>query len=81
MPQSSQSRRACPQERVAEATLSLPPLVPLYGAFDPATNCEPRFCSQMLSLLFALHASVTQLAPLHHRTKAVGLYAAVMTVE
>jgi hypothetical protein len=39
-----------------------------------------RGSAQMLSLLFALHASVTQLAPLHRRTKAAGLYALAMTV-
>lgn len=56
-------------------------MAPLIGAFGPATNSEPRFCSQKLSLLFALHASVTRPAPLHHRTKATGLYATAMTVE
>jgi len=49
-------------------------------AFDPASNCDPRFCVQMLWLLFALHASVTQSAQLHRRTKAAGPYAPTMTM-
>ena len=40
------------------------------GAFGPVINDYPRFRAQKLSLLFALLASVSQLKPLHHRTKA-----------
>ena len=53
--------------------------VGLARAVDPAINGDPRFCAQVLWLLFAPRASVTRSAPLHRRTNAARPYAAAMT--